>query len=693
MLKHTVQTHAISAALAAVCCAYTFAGPAEAGKMETYTLQWGDSQRPDGTTRHWNPEPLIDLKASLVCVAYRPLKEGNKGERWFSVGMTPPKLLAKTLLNTRPELDECHKHGIKVIGYADTIMFHPEMLAADGIDSQDLYSIDRKGQRVVNEMWDKSGAGVGCVTNPKWIELQKEVAMVTARAGLDGLQFDVYPPAIEPGYLCCCQYCRDEWNRLSAKLFGSPQAMPGLDTGKLDYRRPVDRALRTWRLQEFTDFVKTIERHVRRSYPGFIIIMNHGGGTPDFTYEAANGALRYPSTELWHLKLGDDPSLYIYISAEAAKTGKTIGLINFGDQLKPSYRYRVALAEAYAGGGTFYAVTGRRKALTITEAIRDSDLPSISYDYMEFFRNHQDWHNDTRPDADVAVLYSWRDQAFMQGDPVAEAKVEFDPKRDHYQRASSLLSRMGVAHSCLIVEKGFTRRALNRYKVVVAPNLALVTDKESALLEQYLKAGGKLLAMGDLGTYTEAGHEFVMRGESLLRRWTGSATADSGVAQLGKGTIAWAPWSAVREPATGAAVSVDPADIAKQLPTTESSAVSGPALSPELRSACESVALSSQIRITAASQIETTIRAKGDTRSIHLVRFGSVDNLKDRSVAVDYRLPDGYRAKAVSVWNPDFPASDLSSSWKPVGDRILIEISRVDNYALVGVALEPRQKR
>lgn len=673
-----------------VLCVCLLVAPMRASSetMETYTLQWGDSKRPDGTTRHWNPQPLIDLQATLVCVAYRPLTEGNKGERWFSVGMTPPKVLAKALVNTKPELDECHKHGIKVIGYADTIMFHPEMLAADGINADDLYAIDRKGERVINKMWDKSGAGVACITNPTWIKLQKEVAMVTARAGFDGLQFDVYPPAIDPGYLCCCQYCKAEWSKLSAKLFGSPQPMPGLDSGKLDYRRPADRALRAWRLQEFTDFVKTVERHVQKSYPGFIIIMNHGGGTPDFTYEAAHGALKLPSTELWHLKLGDDPSYYIYTSAEAADTGKTIGLINFGDQIKPSYRYRVGLAEAYAGGGTFYMVTGRRRALTITEAIPDSDLPTISFDYSQFFRKHQDWYNDTQPAAEVAVLYSWRDQAFLEGDPVAEAKVEFDPKRDHYQRASSLLSRMGVAHDCLLVEKGFTKRNLARYRVIVAPDLALVTDKEATLLERYVRAGGQLLVIGDLGSYTEAGQDFVKRDKSLLASWTGAAAAGSGSAKLGSGTIAWAPRSSVYETAGGQAASVDPADVVAQLQKTEASSAgaSGPALSQDFRSACESVALSSQIKVAAASQIETAVRSKGDARSIHLIRFGDTRELKDRAVTVDYKLPKGCTAKEVSVWSPDYAA--LKFKPETIGDRLHVEIDRLENYALVGVVLQ-----
>ena len=644
-----------------ICCL-----AAVAGQMETPTLQWGDSKRADGTVRHWNPEPLIDLRATLVCVAYRPLKEN--GERWYAVGMTPPKLLAKMLLNTKPELDECHKHGIKVIGYADAIMFHPEMLEPEGIAVDDLYAIDRKGERVINAMWDKE-APVACVKNPRWIELQKQVARVTAEAGFDGLQFDVYPYAIEPGYQCCCPHCKDAWSRHSKSLFGSPQPMPGLDSGKLDFRRPVDRALKTWRLRNFVDFVKAVEADVRKSHPNFIIIMNHGGGTPDFTYEAVNGALKYPSTELWHLRLGDDSSLYLYSSTEAANGAKMIGLINFAEQMKPDYRYRAALAEAYAAGGTFYAVTGKRE---------DGGALRTSHDYCDFFRLHQDWYNGTRSEAEVAVLYSWRDQAFMQGDSVTEAKVEFDPKRDHYQRAAAVLARMGVPHDCVIVEKGLSGRGLGRYKIVVVPELSIVSDKDAAALEGYVRAGGRLLVIGEMGVVTESGQDLKKRDQSLLTAWTGKP-ATSMVAKLGKGVIACAT-----DATTDGIVS-------DANPPSGSAPLAIPVrpLSPEFRSACESVGLSSQIEIKSATPIETTIRAKGRMRAIHLIRFGSTDALTDRPVMVDYKLPKGYRVREVTVWSPDFPTSAMSRSWKNEGDRLHVRINRVDTYALVGIVLQP----
>ncbi len=647
--------------------------------IEIPTLQWGDSKRPDGTTRHWNPEPLIDLKATLVCVAYRPLTE--KGERWHSVGMTPPKLLSKALENTQPELEECHQHGIKVVGYADTIMFHPDMLEAEGIAYKELYAINRKGEPVINTMWDKSGAGVSCVMNPKWVELQEQVALTTARAGFDGLQFDVYPYAIEPGYLCCCPHCKEAWAKYSRRIFVRSQPMPGLDSGKLDFRKEVDRVFKTWKLQRFADFVKQVEARVRRSYPNFIIIMNHGAGTPDYTSEAVAGALRYPSSELWHLKLGDDSSLYLYNSTEAACGGQAIGLINFAEQYQPSYRYRVALAEAFGSGGTFYFVSQRRK---------EGEAGAISHAYSDFLREHQEWFNGTKPDASVAILYSWRDQAFAQGNPVAEAKVEFDPKRNHYQRTAAVLARMGVSHDCVILEKGITWRQLSRYHVVVVPDLKLVTRSDAAALEKFVRHGGRLLVIGQFGTTLEVGARWTALEESLLHTWLGKEPQSGTTFPLGKGWVAFASRITTEELVGAPAPPVNPDDAIAQIKAPGPLAIPLKALAPEFSAAAERVTLSGQLKIESASQVESIVRRKGQRRAIHLIRFGNPEPLKDRAATVDYALPKGMTTAKVSVWSPDISEAELGVAWKVNGDHLQVRINRLDNYALVGVELTPK---
>src|SRR5688572_1116776 len=52
----------------ATAMAANYAGSRK-GSIEIPVLQWGDSKRPDGTPRHWNPEPVIEMGATLLCVA------------------------------------------------------------------------------------------------------------------------------------------------------------------------------------------------------------------------------------------------------------------------------------------------------------------------------------------------------------------------------------------------------------------------------------------------------------------------------------------------------------------------------------------------------------------------------------------------------------------------------------------------
>lgn len=191
--------------------------------LEFAALLWGPAKRPDGSLRYWNPAPLIDIKASLASVYYRP--RDKDGKPWHKVGIIPPKMLEETLANAVPELRESHAHGIKIVGYADSILFHPDMLQAEGVAHQSLYARDAGGNAVINNGWDR-GAGVSCLNNPGWLALQKRVAMVTAQAGFDGLMFDIYPYFISPGYECHCQHCQDEWEAYSLPHLGQKAPFP-----------------------------------------------------------------------------------------------------------------------------------------------------------------------------------------------------------------------------------------------------------------------------------------------------------------------------------------------------------------------------------------------------------------------------------------------------------------------------------
>src|SRR6188472_4401987 len=115
-----------------VCCLISSASSAATFPGLSYerpSLFWISGTRPDGSTRFWDPDIVRKVNSNLVCVIYCDLDE--KGQK-RNTGNPPPALLAKTLVNAKPELDECHRHGIKVIGYEDTIQFLPSTFKSEG---------------------------------------------------------------------------------------------------------------------------------------------------------------------------------------------------------------------------------------------------------------------------------------------------------------------------------------------------------------------------------------------------------------------------------------------------------------------------------------------------------------------------------------------------------------------------------
>jgi hypothetical protein len=614
--------------------------------MEIYAWTWVSYTRPDGSMGFWDPKPVIAMGATLVNVIY---SAKDKPDRVVYGALYPPKLLAEVMTNCQPELTECHRHGIKVIGYANTVWFHPDMLKREGIDPEDLAAIDNRGKPVINSTWEKRGVFMSCVNNPRWLELQKAVVLATADAGFDGLQFDLNPYAVPPGYNCHCHYCEQGWKERSKEVFGIEKPMPGNDVteadfNKLNFSLPIDRVYREWRHQQLAAFLKSVEKHARRTHPAFLLSFNHAAGDPDFACLSLADAIKIPSSELWHLKLGEDSSLYAYRLTEALSGEECIGLPNFADQIKPDYRFRVAVAEAYAGGGAFY--------------FGPTHEPAI--EFSRFLRENQEWYVGTSSEALVGVLYSWHDQEF-----VLSPGTNGIPKADlnRFRRAAAVLARKNVPYDALVVEKGLKAKELARYRVIVAPELSLLGERDSTALEAYVRSGGRLLSIGQLGTLREAGPEYVKRKPPILTAWTGKECDKPWQAELGSGRVAYVSraWTGRSESAM--------------------------AVTPEFAAAADYLGLYGQLNLKAATSLEATVRGKGNSRSIHIMRFGPVDNLTNRSVQLDYEIPKGYHVASATALSPEFPAGMLTLTGQESKGRFQAELNQLGSYVLVAIRL------
>jgi hypothetical protein len=303
------------------------------------------------------------------------------------------------------------------------------------------------------------------------------------------------------------------------------------------------------------------------------------------------------------------------------------------------------VGEAYAGGGAFY--------------FGPTHAPAI--EFSRFLRENQDWYFGTSSDALVGVLYSWHDQEFVpspgkNGIPTADL--------NRFRRAAAVLARKNVPYDALVVEKGLKAKELVRYRVIVAPELRLLGEKDSAALEKYVRGGGRLLSIGQLGTIRETKTEYVSRQPSTLTAWTGNECDKTWQAELGSGRVAYVPlaW-------TGSSESVM-------------------VVTPEFEAAADYLGLYSQLRLKAGTPGQATVRGKGDNRSIHIMRFGPVDNLADRSVQLDYELPTGYHVASATAFSPEFPARMSTLIWKESKGRFQAELNQLGNYALIAIRLK-----
>jgi hypothetical protein len=169
----------------------------------------------------------------------------------------------------------------------------------------------------------------------------------------------------------------------------------------------------------------------------------------------------------------------------------------------------------------------------------------------------------------------------------------------------------------------------------------------------------------------------------LLATWAGKSPTSGQTFKLGKGLVGFAATATTEEllppPATDPSV-VD----AKAKPVKLG--VPLKQLAPDFQAISHELRLGAQLQLESSSQLETTIRAKGDKRAIHLIRFGPTEQLQDRSVKVRYALPAHRGVKEVTVWAPG-QTSPIPSKWEVSAQELRVNVDRVDSSAMVAIVL------
>lgn len=599
-----------------------------------------------GQLSYWNTAKLHSLKANWVSVSYRPLdaEQNYVGTSW----VIPPGMIEKVMELAKPGLQSAHKAGIQVVGTTDSMQFNPEVMRSVGIDPALLYGRSLAGNAVGFDTYQK-GNYMSCLMNPHWQDIETTIAKAHAEVGFDGLFLDLFPYVVREGVLCGCDYCKKEWESYSQKTFGKRQDFP---RGALQLKNTLDRTFLAWRIEAIHHFMEKMQDAGKKFNPNFKVILNCNSDNPCMAYLLLMG-MPQPTSELGQLNAGNESSLYLYRMIESASQDQLFSQFNGSKQYLPVYKYKTALAEAYAGGG----------ALML--AAKNDAMDEINNNFTDFLFKNRPAFEESTSDASVGILFSWRDHTFLQGGATIKTERMLWNKNSARRTAAALASK-GIPYDYIFVEKGITANDLLRYKVIIAAELKLLDDKDADAIKGFVDKGGKLLALGSFGTMVSNGLDYTLRAISPLKSWTSKEIENNYLeASVGKGKIC-----ATESYITG---------------KSEADLVTTPAFNK----ANAFLNLDSQLKVqnNGNGHIGSTIRKNGSDRFIHLIRYACSGEAGEMGVGIVYRIPGKYKIQRVTGVSP-FTGNDSETlNWKAEGDHITVA-TKVDIYTMIRVELK-----
>ncbi len=373
----------------------------------------------------------------------------------------------------------CRKLGMVVIvrtdphaTYDDAAAAHPDWIAVDA-------SGNRRRHWASPEMW------VTCGLGPYNFEFMTEVKReITSRYHVDGIFINRW----DGSGMCYCEHCQANF-----------KAATGLDLPRTNNPQdPARRAYILWRQQRLFDLWQTWDRAVRAINPDSCVIPNTGGGATSGLDMKRIGELAPTLMADRQARHGLMAPWAIGMNAKeyrAAMGNKPIvGIFSVGveepyrwkDSVQSPAEIRLWVADLVANGmrpwfTKFGAVLRDERWLKPVEQI---------------YRRLAGWEKylrNERPLARVAVVYSQQTGWFV-GNKIEEHILGW------YQALIEARIPFEFVHDRLL-----DSAELDRFKTLILPNVAALSDDQCHQLEDFVTRGGSVIATHETSLCDEWG--------------------------------------------------------------------------------------------------------------------------------------------------------------------------------------------
>ncbi|HEY3840619.1 MAG TPA: hypothetical protein VGL72_28800 [Bryobacteraceae bacterium] len=335
-----------------------------------------------------------------------------------------------------------------------------------------------------------------CFKNQDYLDyLKKIVRFAVQEAKTDFIHFDNFDLNAEPDS-CHCPWCvKGLRDHIKAK-YTPEQRIERFGFSNVDYVNPpewnaqnppakmqiiFDPMIQEWidfRCQLMTDALRQMASYAKSMNPEVVIEVNpHGITGGNRAWEAGLDHARFlPLTEVFWTEERNQPGVEsdgrVVSKIRSYKLGRAFNNIvltyNFQDEL--------AIAECLA----FNQTIGWAGIYPLTPGMLK---------YIAFYRANRDLFKSSRDLADVAILRSY-------------ASITYNQARC---QLSAILAEQALIEGAVPFHLIFDQHLekLANYRALVLPDSECLSDAQIGLIENYVKGGGSLVAIGSAGMYDQ----------------------------------------------------------------------------------------------------------------------------------------------------------------------------------------------
>jgi hypothetical protein len=378
-------------------------------------------------------------------------------------------------------VEEAHRHGIRIIARCDFSKLHRDQFEKH----PDWFYVSKTGQRQIYE-----GLYSACPSGPYYQEKSLEViAEILDHYTVDAFFFNWFNMSLRDYSgtyhgICQCQNCRRRFAAFSG------MALPKEES----YADPSYAAWRRYTHELLDGLAGRVRALIKSRRPDVALLLSYN---PDITFHEINNAVDR-ALPLWR-----------YHAGEAAKGSASavpdrpvaINAVMFWDL---PYRFsaeqpgltELVLAQVIANGANPYSYV-----LGHTRNQPDRKNYAAVRRMMQFHKANERWYDGMRRAAEVLLVSPTQAQEAYGDQATEKATAAF---RGAYRALVENHLPFDVLPDAKLAEAEADGR-LARYRAVVLPNAAALSDEQAALLDGYVERGGGLVATFETGAYDEKG--------------------------------------------------------------------------------------------------------------------------------------------------------------------------------------------